>query len=210
MMQAKIGNAMIKSLVDLRQQKGKLTIDDVSAMFNELATSLGTEESEAERFLRQEIEKLASHIISAKKEILTINPDSDSAQGIGDAALHLDAVIKTTEEASHAIMDAADEIQAAVAGVGGEAEQKIMDASMRIYEACNFQDLNGQRITKVMQLLSHIEERISKLNELFRVTDDDRPKTERDLTDEKNLLNGPQLPTGTPTQADIDALFNDF
>lgn len=34
---------------------------------------------------------------------------------------------------------------------------------VRIFEACNFQDLTGQRITKVVRALSFIEERVDAM-----------------------------------------------
>ena len=35
-----------------------------------------------------------------------------------------------------------------------------MDATTRIYEACSFQDITGQRITKVVKALHGIEEKV--------------------------------------------------
>ncbi|MEV8810475.1 hypothetical protein AB0066_25445, partial [Klebsiella pneumoniae] len=40
---------------------------------------------------------------------------------------------------------------------------QIADLCTRIYEACSFQDLTGQRITKVVRTLSFIEERVNAM-----------------------------------------------
>lgn len=218
--QAKIGNSLLKSLIQLREQKGQLSIEDVGEMFEKMATSMhhGPDDP-LDNFLRVEIQRLAEYIESAKKELMQMAPEEGEGAGITGASEHLHAVIKSTEEASNAIMDAADAIQASAAGIGGEAEQKIMDATNQIYEACNFQDLAGQRITKVMSLLTHIDERVSRLTNLFGRTaegeaDGKNAESKTSATiinadfDQKSLLNGPQLPGAAPTQADIDALFS--
>lgn len=155
-------------------------------------------------FMQEEISRLVSYIESAKKEIFSMGGDEKSATSITDASLHLDAVIKATEDASNSIMDSADVIQAAVQGVGGDKEKQIIDATTRIYEACNFQDISGQRLNKVIRLLSHIEERILALNDLFGKAPATKPANDA-VPSDNDLLNGPQLKA--TSQADIDALF---
>jgi chemotaxis protein CheZ len=159
--------------------------------------------------MKQEIIRLAQYINTAKREIFAIGTDTKPEEALSDASLHLDAVIKATEEASNSIMDAADAIQAAVSGVGGEKEQAIMDATTRIYEACNFQDISGQRLTKVIGLLNHVQERVNTLITLFSGGQQQAAGKPKDapLTDE-DLLNGPQLPAQGTSQSDIDALFS--
>lgn len=211
--QANIGNALLGSLIKLRQQKGGLKMEDVGAMFEKMASSLQAG-SITDDFLKQEIEKLATFIDMAKQEVSGLSPVDGNASSAGDAFEQLDAVIKATEEASNTIMDAADKVQAAAAGVGGEKEQQIMDATMKIYEACNFQDLTGQRITKVIKVLSDIDQRITKIMGLFGAQaasarqEGGAQILDMKNIDEKSLMNGPQLKG--PSQDDIDALFNNM
>ncbi|NBX02816.1 MAG: chemotaxis protein CheZ, partial [Alphaproteobacteria bacterium] len=100
----------------------------------------------------------------------------------------------------------------AAGGIGGEKEQQIMDATTRIYEACNFQDISGQRLTKVIKLLNSIEERVDKLNDLFGTPEEAKAAAndagKKDEPSPQDLLNGPQLSGQGTSQADIDALFN--
>lgn len=155
--------------------------------------------------LREEIQKLVACIDKAKQEIGGMVKGEENATG--DAVLQLDAVIKATEEASNTIMDAADKIQASVAGVGGDKEKQIMDATNTIYDACNFQDLTGQRINKVMRVVKEVDEGLQKIVSLFG-TVPMNPSAPLDPLDEKALLNGPQLPGNATSQEDIDALFS--
>ncbi|MDX1974356.1 MAG: protein phosphatase CheZ [Rickettsiales bacterium] len=206
-MQVKLGRALLKSLVDMRAQKGEISLEDVGSMFMDIASTLQPDASKADEFMHQEIARLAKYIADAKSEIFAISTNDKSEAVIVDASQHLDEVIKSTEQATNTIMDAADAIQNAVSGIGGEKEQAITDATVRIYDACTFQDITGQRITKVIRMLNNIEERIRKLNDLFGNQEAQSDAQPRPLTD-KDLLNGPQLAGQAASQADIDALFN--
>ncbi len=92
-----------------------------------------------------------------------------------------------------------------------EQGQKLSEQTTQIYEACNFQDITGQRITKVVRALKHIEERIDALVEAFgpeiKGTASVASAGGQPLTEE-DLLNGPQLPDKAHDQAAIDALFD--
>lgn len=214
--QAILGHSLLKNIVELRQQKGELSLEDLGEIFEQIASHFGSAASNSDRFMHQEIGRLAKYIQDAKKEIFSISNNNNSEPAIVDASAHLDEVIKATEDATNTIMDSVDVIQNSAAGIGGEKEQKITDATTRIYEACNFQDVTGQRIRKVIKLLENIEDRISKLNEIFGNQDEiaaaaaNTNKKAGEIVmpaDDKDLMNGPQLSSSAASQADIDALF---
>lgn len=161
----------------------------------------------ADRDLREEVRQLAAFIEQAKAELFAIGA-SGGGGVTGDAAQHLDAVIKGTEEASHAIMDAVDVVQNTANGLSGAPQEAIMGAVTKIYEACTFQDLTGQRVNKVIKILKEVDARIGRMLQLFggdaAVTA--IPRRDERAGDER-LLNGPQLPDQAPSQDDVDALF---
>jgi chemotaxis protein CheZ len=72
----------------------------------------------------------------------------------------------------------------------------------QIYEACNFQDLAGQRIGKVIALLGHLEEQLAHVAEGRA---HDAVATESG----DGLINGPRLDgaSGHVDQRDVDRLF---
>ena len=88
----------------------------------------------------------------------------------------------------------------------GELDDKIN----AMFEACAFQDITGQRITKILGALKFIEERINAMANLWgrkglseasvRAEKDDRPAGER--------LEGPALKGEGASQADIDKMFD--
>ena len=212
--QARLGDSLMKSMMAKREEKGgEMSLEDMGSIFQEVAADFQAMHGETESLLQTEIMKMADYIEQAKSEIVSISKKQGEQlpEGIADATLQLDAVVKSTESATNEIMDAADEIQAAASGVGGDAEQKIMDASMRIYEACNFQDLTGQQINKVMKVIDFLDDRLHSLTAIFSdaakaaAVEAPGEKTVEEMTDD-DLMNGPQL--AQPTQADIDALFD--
>lgn len=206
-MQEKIGSMLLKGLVDLREQKSDITFDDLGALFLSTAATIDAATSPTEAFMHKEIRRLSQYITGAKNEIFAMSSQDKREAALMDASQHLDEVIKATEKATHIIMDAADAIQTAAAGIGGAKEQQIMTATNRIYETCNFQDITGQRITRVIKLLTHIDERIAKLNALFSTREDESTRgTAYDAMGERHLLNGPQLAANAASQQEIDQL----
>lgn len=212
--QARLGDTLMKSMMARKKEKGELSLDDIGAIFQEVASEFQSITGETESVLQTEISKMADYIEKAKGEIVAISRKQGEQlpDGIADATAQLDSVVKSTEEATNSIMDAADEIQAAAAGVGGEAEQKIMDASTRIYEACNFQDITGQQINKVIKVITFLDERLHALTGIVSdaavAAGANVESSTTDTRADAELMNGPQLEQ--PSQADIDALFDSF
>jgi chemotaxis protein CheZ len=83
--------------------------------------------------------------------------------------------------------------------------QDVQDHVVRIYEACNFQDLSGQRIGKVIEMLMMLEERLVATIERYNNTGEPAQTPSPD----SNLINGPRLDgaSGHASQQDIDAMF---
>ncbi len=86
--------------------------------------------------------------------------------------------------------------------------QEILDQLTTIYEACNFQDIAGQRIGKVIGTLGEIEDAVTRMlarceGLLGGVAAPPMPAPRR------GLLNGPRLDgePGHASQIDIDAMF---
>jgi chemotaxis protein CheZ len=83
---------------------------------------------------------------------------------------------------------------------------------VRIFEASNFQDLAGQRISKVLTTLKFVEERIAHMMEIWGGIDAFKDYTDAALAARKHgsvLLNGPKLEgdSGHASQDDIDRIF---
>jgi len=163
----------------------------------------------------EHLTSLAVYIAEAKKEIAAIRAEADQGAYIPTATDHLDAVVGATEAATNKIMDSCDAITS-IAGTLPELSQAaLMEQVTKMYEACNFQDITGQRITRVVRTLKHIEAQVETLlNALekagFQLEQLAKHSTKNHshATDsEKHLLNGPQLGDDGVKQDDIDKLF---
>lgn len=214
--QSKLGTSLLKSLMGLRQQKGEILIEDVGAILEGMASSLQTSDSAPDVFLKKEIEKMANYIVQAKSEIFAMVPTKDGAptKNISAASQELGEVVKATAAATNKIMDAADQLGALAGDIkDAKLSAKLAEISASMYEACTFQDITGQRITKVTRLLETLEARIMNLVELFGghlpegYTPPKEIETNRRIRPDEHLCNGPQGTGEAPSQADIDALF---
>ncbi|MBM3565564.1 MAG: protein phosphatase CheZ [Alphaproteobacteria bacterium] len=174
-----------------------------------------------ERKVRDELRRLAQIIRTAKAEVAAIRSDEVKGRFVNTATDELDAIVAATAEATNAIMDATEGIEKVMGALQGDAATGLMDATTKIYEACGFQDITGQRISKVVKAIKEIEARIDALNAAFEADvppggraggkeaapapkpgGDGGPKP---ITD-ADLLNGPQLRTKAKTQEEIDAM----
>jgi len=86
--------------------------------------------------------------------------------------------------------------------------EDVQDHVVRIYEACNFQDLAGQRIGKVISMLAMIEEQLLAMIERNSGTSEQSVEAGKRPSGTE-LINGPRLDgaDGHATQHDIDVMF---
>lgn len=159
----------------------------------------------------EELQGLIKYIRAAKREIAALAPDEIREKHIRSATDELDAIVANTEQATGAILDAAEKIEGIASKLDVEPGMQIADAVTKIYEACNFQDITGQRISKVVNALKTIESKIESLVTAVGgvaaiPADDLAAEAARDA----HLLNGPQLPANAKSQDEIDALLKSF
>lgn len=89
--------------------------------------------------------------------------------------------------------------------------QDIQDHVIRIYEACNFHDLTGQRADKVIATLKFIDERVTGMIDVCGQLDRLRARSGPPAAASgRHLVNGPRIEgdLGHASQDDIDLLFD--
>ena len=86
--------------------------------------------------------------------------------------------------------------------------QEIQDHVVNVYEACNFQDLSGQRIGHVIETLNSIEDQVEGMLERHNGRPAEAPAAKPFAR--PALLNGPRLDgdSGHTCQEDIDLMFD--
>ncbi len=188
--------------------------DQVVKIINSVISKVEHVEEDQREIVYKELKNLKCVIDNARKEIGAASPRTISETHIPAAGEELDAVVAATAEATGTIMDCCDVINDTAAAIGGENGVTIEGEVMKIYEACSFQDVTGQRITKVVKTLTTIEEKIALLLDVIgnRLPGMDNETTEDEdtRTGDDRLLNGPQLPENAISQDEIDKLLAEF
>ena len=167
--------------------------------------------SSREAALLAEVEELGRTISAAKAEIAALRVDDITASHIPSATDELDAIVAHTAAATNAILENCEILDALGGELTGAAAERLAEATTRIYEACSFQDITGQRIGKVVGTLKAIEGKVAHIVETFG-DPDAVPLAGPALaeTGEQALLNGPQLPMSAMDQSEIDRLLASF
>jgi chemotaxis protein CheZ len=171
--------------------------------------------------LKIELDLIHDAITRTKQEIATLHGKSFSGEEMAKVTGELGAVVGGTEEATQQILEAAEAIDQAAAALGKplsadqqtRLSEEIQDRVVGIFEACNFQDLTGQRIGKVMATMKFIEHHINVMMDIWGGVDAIKQHAPAHIdtrVGDARLLNGPKGPgdEGHASQDDIDALFD--
>jgi chemotaxis protein CheZ len=177
------------------------SVPEVAEVTELLITTLRRFLAKTDLSVYSEFQNLARHIADTRKEVSKLKPNELKSHRIPRAGQELAEIVKATEEATNTIMGAAEEIMA-LDLAAADAKEKADAACMRIFEACSFQDITGQRVTKVVDTLTYIEDRMAGLQKMFG--GDERFEDAR--TGDDALLNGPALQGEGVDQSGVDAL----
>ncbi len=123
---------------------------------------------------------------------------------IPSATDELDAGVAHTAAATASILEVCETLDTLGTAMDDAVAGKLRDAAVKIHEACSFQDITGQRITKMVATLKTIERAV----DTFGIVTAPADPSERSRND--GLLNGPQLPAAARDQSDIDKLLASF
>ncbi|MBP2229077.1 chemotaxis regulatin CheY-phosphate phosphatase CheZ [Azospirillum agricola] len=166
--------------------------------------------------LRRELMEMAASIEQARREVAALRPADGGGDKILSATNELDAIVISTERASFEILNAAERLMdlsgklrgaGADPGLCGEIDAEVNN----IFTACSFQDLTGQRTSKVVNALRYIEQRVIAM---INIWGEDGlagiavAEEQTDTRPDAHLLNGPQLDGHGVSQADVDSMFD--
>jgi chemotaxis protein CheZ len=168
--------------------------------------------------LKVELDSIYEAIERTKREIATLRYAGAQGQEINRVTDELGAIVLGTETATNSILAAAERIDelsgnlsARLLGGDQEFAREISDQVISIFEACNFQDITGQRISKVVNAMRFVEERVHEMIDIWGGLESfkDVETFEEQRHGDAALLNGPALATDKDitSQDAIDALF---
>lgn len=173
---------------------------------------------EIDQKLHLEVLNLIQYIHRLRKEIAGIAAEQDDQTAFDGMADRLDAIVESTADATDTILGAMEGVDNLVEKLrsqpdGAEIERicdQISEKTMAAVEACAFQDLTGQRISKVVGSLKFVEERVNSManicgrEEIQSIGGNGGAPVQMD---DGIALDGPQRKGEAISQNDIDALF---
>lgn len=168
--------------------------------------------------MRFDIVDMANAIAETKQQIADIKSSDGDDSRLDSATAELDAIVVAAETATSDILSAAENIQEVAwtmreDGATEEGFDRLDALATDIYMACSFQDITGQRTTKVISVLQYLENRVSAMMNIWGIQDTDLaslPKRSATMLDGDNhLLNGPALEGEGVDQDDIDLMMVD-
>lgn len=164
--------------------------------------------------LRRELQDMSHSIVQTRQEIAAIKPVDPGNNRIMAATEELDAIVTATERATSDILTAAERLSEIGEtmrqdGVAERLCDEIATLATNILMACSFQDITGQRTTKVVNVLRYLEQRVNTMIEIWGVSD--APARSMEIEDKRpdaHLLSGPAREGEGVSQDDVDRLFN--
>ena len=208
---------IVAQLQQLHKTEGSIDPAEVVTIVESVIDSIEGDLTAVGLKVYADIEALARYINTARAEIAELRPDDINSEHLPAATDELTAIVGATEQATHQIFEAVEGIEALTEKMPPEIAEQVSAAVTSIFEACGFQDITGQRISKVVGALQHIEHKVSSILQAFGDQIDNVPATKPAPAPSKDgerpdehLMNGPQLPSDAVSQEDIDALLASF
>ena len=164
--------------------------------------------------IRRDLMEMAEAISKTRSEIAAMHPKDVDDSKFNTATEELDAIIESTEKATSEILTAAEEVQETAwlmreNGGSEDASDRLDALATDIYTACSFQDLTGQRTSKVVQTLRFLENRVLAMIDIWGLDDlDARARTAEEERADSHLLNGPARKGEGIDQTQVDQMID--
>ncbi|MEQ8747693.1 protein phosphatase CheZ [Pyruvatibacter sp.] len=161
--------------------------------------------------IRGQLEAMNSSIAATRAEIAALRDPHSTGARVDEATGELDAIVEATENATSAILEAAEHMDTVAADVAAldngspkamAQSEKIGELTAEIFTACSFQDITGQRISKVVAVLKELEQRTADLLDSSVIQ-----STKKNSDPDAHLLNGPAAAGEGVDQEAVDAMF---
>ena len=169
--------------------------------------------------LSNEVHNLLAYVERLRQELAGTMLAEDNKTPFESMSSTLDAIATSTLEASETILEASESIASLSDSLRAKLEDEealalcdqIAAKTMESMEACSFQDLTGQRVSRVIRSLQFVEERVDAMVELCGQETIKQLSEEAaaDLPEPDDVeMHGPQAAGDAISQAEIDALFD--
>jgi len=191
-------------------------IDELKAL-RVLAERRDGDAADAVQSLKRELSTIRDAIARNKHELGTLINDGQERR-MARAADELRASVDGMDHATQKILTSVELIDDGARSLASSLKtdyerglaQDIQDQVVQIYEACNFQDLAGQRISNVIGIITMVEDQVAAILDRCNTLIGGSPSP--DIASSASgceFLNGPKLDgdIGHASQHDIDKMF---
>jgi chemotaxis protein CheZ len=189
-------------------------VDELVGMRGRAAQHEG-HDSSAVAEMKRELAQIHATIARNKRDLASIIGDGKERR-MARAGDELRAAVDGMDYATQNILKWVEIIdesaRALTASLGDDYKrglaQDIQDNVVKVYEACNFQDIAGQRISNVIGTMTMVEDQVAAMitrNDQGNAEAPSQPKH----SPKHELLNGPKLDgdPGHASQRDVDEMF---
>lgn len=185
--------------------------EQVIEIINSVLSKVQSPDDVSKDVLLSELDELHRVIVETVEAFSGTLPGDIKGKHIPTATDELEAVLGATEEATGTIMDSCEAIQAKLDGMDASLAAAVEEEVTKIFEACSFQDITGQRISKVVKAIREIDEKVEHMMSVIGGGRSAPAATdEKAVGGDEGLLNGPQLPENAVSQEDIDKILAEF
>lgn len=206
---AEVAARVRASLADLKAKDLKdAQVMEVLTLAQQLTDTMQLFFGSLDKSIHQEFVYIADYIARTRTEISKLRPNDIKEQRIPTAGAELEAVVTDTERATETIMAEAEGLLDTRPTDLAAYKAQVDEAMMRVIEACSFQDLSGQRVSKVVESLRHVEKRVSRFAATMGVHDAEADEDEIAEAERKKKLhlNGPAIGGPEVKQDAIDEM----
>jgi chemotaxis protein CheZ len=168
--------------------------------------------------LKRELVGLFGHLNKLRRELASLHGGEE--HNFISMSETLDDIVKNTENASNTILESMESIDETLGTLRTNSDPAVLaacnsinDRVNEVFEACSFQDLTGQRISRLVKGLGFIEERVNAMirvwgrDEISKVIDEVKQE-QTEKSGDQALLHGPQSESKAIDQSEVDKLFS--
>lgn len=136
-------------------------ISDLRKFIDRRVAEVSSEVSASIQFMEMNEENFNAKILSLKSDLNEVLSSNHS--DLSNGGLELDFIAKVTASAANNIMDKLESLETVLEDVSLDVQlkQKIQHIVMGIYSDCEFQDLVGQRVSRIKEKISDFDEVVS-------------------------------------------------
>lgn len=187
-----------------------IPLREVIAMAEKVTSALKPLVRSLDKSMYRELKEMLDCIEELRGDLSKVDPDDIFSRRIPEMGRELGAIVSATEVATNSIMTIAEQVVDADKSDPQAYAKFVEQHMMAIFEACGFQDLTGQRVTRVIQTVEVIEERIGVLCRMIennQITPNAAKVSETEKRNRARLVKGPANEGEGINQDAVDAMF---